>query len=186
MRIACPNCQTLYDVPDNLLGESVRRLRCEQCGHGWAFAPAPSPEAPPDAAPTPDMPASEAATRRFGQPADPEAAAEMQAALRQEASAPHAAAAAVPPARHTEPDTSKAEIPEGDADRFASLVRAARSQDVDQDEPPAARQAKQAASPLLIVLLVLLLVIALAVAERHLLIRLIPASARLFQALHLR
>ena len=65
-------------------------------------------------------------------------------------------------------------------------MRAARSQDADQVEPPAARQTRQAASPLLIVLLVLLLVIALAVAERHLLIRLIPASAGLFQALHLR
>ena len=186
MRIACPNCQTLYDVPDNLLGESVRRLRCEQCGHGWAFAPAPSPEAPPEAASISDMPASEVANRRFGQPVDPEAAAEMQAALRQEASAPHAAAAASPPARNTEPDTSKPDTPDGDADRFASLVRAARSQDSDQVEPPTARQTRQAASPLLIVLLVLLLVIALAVAERHLLIRLIPASAGLFQALHLR
>jgi predicted Zn finger-like uncharacterized protein len=34
MRIACPNCQATYEVPNALIGAG-RMLRCAKCGHDW-------------------------------------------------------------------------------------------------------------------------------------------------------
>lgn len=57
MRIACPSCAAVYEVPDAALAASTE-LRCARCGHQWVPAPeflpqavrAPYPEA--DAADT--------------------------------------------------------------------------------------------------------------------------------------
>jgi predicted Zn finger-like uncharacterized protein len=45
MRITCPNCHALYEVPATELSRP-RRLRCGACGHGWAYAPAEAPSGP--------------------------------------------------------------------------------------------------------------------------------------------
>jgi len=43
--IACPACQTRFQVDDAALaGGAGRRLRCASCGHLWSFASAPSVE----------------------------------------------------------------------------------------------------------------------------------------------
>ena len=39
MLIACPACQTRYDVPPGALGENGRTVRCAQCGNSWFAAP---------------------------------------------------------------------------------------------------------------------------------------------------
>jgi predicted Zn finger-like uncharacterized protein len=56
MRIQCPSCAAVYDVPDTLLPTS-RVVRCAACAHDWtavpAAPPAPEPEAPAAAEPEP-------------------------------------------------------------------------------------------------------------------------------------
>lgn len=55
MRIVCPSCQAVYDVPDALLAPSETRapakLRCARCAAEWA------PAARPDS-PSPSLPAA--------------------------------------------------------------------------------------------------------------------------------
>jgi len=43
MRIACPNCDTSYDVPDQVLRPG-RSLRCARCRQEWAPLPGFTPE----------------------------------------------------------------------------------------------------------------------------------------------
>ena len=43
MRIACPNCDTSYDVPDQVLSPG-RSLRCARCRQEWAPLPGFTPE----------------------------------------------------------------------------------------------------------------------------------------------
>jgi predicted Zn finger-like uncharacterized protein len=53
MRIDCPACQIVYDVPEpKLLG---RKLRCAGCGHDWVPLPAPVPPAPPPPPPPAEL-----------------------------------------------------------------------------------------------------------------------------------
>jgi predicted Zn finger-like uncharacterized protein len=59
MRIACPSCEAVYDVPDGLLAAGGRRVRCVRCDHEWL--PAPLDEAAtPDPDPDPDPVSAEA------------------------------------------------------------------------------------------------------------------------------
>lgn len=56
MKLTCPECFSEFEVPDNALGPSGKRVRCSACAHVWfqeplqdntteeAFAPAPAPE----------------------------------------------------------------------------------------------------------------------------------------------
>jgi predicted Zn finger-like uncharacterized protein len=46
MRLACPNCQATYDIPDALLGAGGRRLRCARCAADWVADPAAALDAP--------------------------------------------------------------------------------------------------------------------------------------------
>ena len=201
MRIACPNCSTLYDVPDKLLGNVGRRLRCSQCDHGWSFMPEPQvkvampaidmpadaspslvapapvldPAPIPDPVPLPDPEMDEALGRRFGQPADEEAKAAMQAALREE-ELTHPYHDKTASLDHTAPT---------EADRFADLVRAARNNEMDLEPEPApiilhSKKNIRLAVPLLIMLILVMIVL-----ERHVLMHVFPATARLFHALHL-
>ncbi len=39
MRVVCPSCDAAYDVPERLLGQAPRRLRCKRCGHEWLLDP---------------------------------------------------------------------------------------------------------------------------------------------------
>ncbi len=45
MRIECPSCQTVYEVPDALIGSAPRTMRCAKCAREWTVAaPQPIPE----------------------------------------------------------------------------------------------------------------------------------------------
>lgn len=197
MRIACPNCQTLYDVPDDLLVGHARRLRCEQCGHGWRLAPEaaqpPAPQGDEDTVitqmPAPDV--SEALNRRFGEAADARAMAEIRAAMKGEALAHHEIDPAPQPALEAAPELPPQFTPdpapneEAELDRFADLVRAARNNQVELEPEKSLKRLPRASNPRLVVLLGLLIFLALIVVERHAVMRMLPASAKLFHALHL-
>jgi predicted Zn finger-like uncharacterized protein len=66
MRIVCPSCQAAYEVPERLIDQAPRRLRCARCGHEWlppelraeTPAVAPPPPGPPPSAPPPVVPPS--------------------------------------------------------------------------------------------------------------------------------
>lgn len=50
MRIDCPACDAVYEVPDSILTSGPRALRCAGCGKTWVpdfAAPAKAKEAPP-------------------------------------------------------------------------------------------------------------------------------------------
>lgn len=56
MDITCPNCATLFAVPDGAIGPNGRKLKCSQCGHLWRQMPPSDPSSPmpaPVAAPLP-------------------------------------------------------------------------------------------------------------------------------------
>ena len=40
MLIACPKCNAMYDVADDLLPESGKKVRCARCGNVWLAKPA--------------------------------------------------------------------------------------------------------------------------------------------------
>ena len=40
MRLACPNCAAIYDVPDEAIPPEGRDVECSNCGHGWFEASA--------------------------------------------------------------------------------------------------------------------------------------------------
>jgi predicted Zn finger-like uncharacterized protein len=56
MRIACPSCAALYEVPERLLAERPRPVRCARCGHVWTPEPAVAAEAPAPETPPPSPP----------------------------------------------------------------------------------------------------------------------------------
>lgn len=43
MRLACPNCDARYEVPDDAIPEGGRDVQCSNCGHAW-FQPYPEAE----------------------------------------------------------------------------------------------------------------------------------------------
>lgn len=48
MRIVCPSCEAEYDVPDTLLANGPRKVRCARCAREWEpFAPPPPLPPPP-------------------------------------------------------------------------------------------------------------------------------------------
>jgi len=50
MRVTCPTCAAVYEIPEPLLGSRERILHCGHCATEWAVA-APKPESPkPDSA----------------------------------------------------------------------------------------------------------------------------------------
>jgi predicted Zn finger-like uncharacterized protein len=65
MRIACPACEAIYDVPDAMLAGGTRVVRCARCGNEWLPLPTeepetdaasgPAPSAKPVAAPPADL-----------------------------------------------------------------------------------------------------------------------------------
>lgn len=57
MRLTCPSCGAVYDVPDGAIGPNGRKIRCRACATGW-FEPA---RATPAAAPPPGDRRQEAA-----------------------------------------------------------------------------------------------------------------------------
>lgn len=51
MRLTCPNCGAIYEVPDNVIPEDGRDVQCSNCAHTWFQGPA---EAQIDASDTPE------------------------------------------------------------------------------------------------------------------------------------
>lgn len=63
MRLACPNCDARYEVPDGAIPESGRDVQCSNCGHAWfqlPDAPAEAAELPAEPAPAPPAAAAPA------------------------------------------------------------------------------------------------------------------------------
>ena len=63
MRIECPTCSAVYDLPERLLSGGPRTLRCAACGNTWTVNPgapeepaAPEAEAPPSPPPPAQAP----------------------------------------------------------------------------------------------------------------------------------
>ena len=46
MRVACPSCGAIYEIPDPVLGSGARTLRCGRCGTEWSLAASPSKSTP--------------------------------------------------------------------------------------------------------------------------------------------
>ncbi len=51
MRIICPACAAVYEVPAALLGDTPRALRCARCGNEWVPHAEPAAQAQPDTTP---------------------------------------------------------------------------------------------------------------------------------------
>lgn len=70
MQLSCPNCGATYEVPENAIGPTGRKIRCRACDTSWfepaRGAPASLPVTPPPVAPIamagplPEIPADEA------------------------------------------------------------------------------------------------------------------------------
>ncbi len=80
MRIVCPTCSAVYEVPDALLSDG-KRTRCARCAREWVpqpaapMAAAPRPASPPPPSvfpapviPTPSPPVAPAAAPRAARP----------------------------------------------------------------------------------------------------------------------
>jgi predicted Zn finger-like uncharacterized protein len=52
MRLTCPNCGAIYEVPDNVIPEDGRDVQCSNCAHTWFQGPA-TPADPAEEAPAP-------------------------------------------------------------------------------------------------------------------------------------
>ena len=61
MLIECPKCQAGFQVPERLLRDRARPLRCGQCGTVFPMPEPPAPEPEPMAWPEPEPPPAPAA-----------------------------------------------------------------------------------------------------------------------------
>jgi predicted Zn finger-like uncharacterized protein len=61
MKLACPTCAALYNVPDSMIGEG-RMMQCARCAHEWFARPLPAEAPLPASAPEAGPPAPEAGT----------------------------------------------------------------------------------------------------------------------------
>ena len=75
MRLVCPTCSAIYEVPDALLADG-KRTRCARCAGEWVPQPAGAPSAPlpptPQVVPAPVIatPPAPAVAPRTARPAD--------------------------------------------------------------------------------------------------------------------
>jgi predicted Zn finger-like uncharacterized protein len=137
MRLLCPNCSTVYEVPDAALAGRSRKLQCAQCGTGWRSEPL-----SPDLAQSSDF---AAAREAVGESRAPEPAG-MQVADLEPASG---AADEIDPIQGLpmfltsggDDDEAPPHQP-GQGDSFADLVHAARNNAVEYEpekhKPPPA------------------------------------------------
>jgi len=141
MRIECPSCAAIYDLPERLLSGGSRVLRCAACGKTWSV----NPSAPQDSPPADDAPPAEDATPVVQAPppksSDHNFAALMEAVVAanrdDEAEEPKADTAAT---LEHEPDPHAA---------HAELVKAATVEpDATPGIPPAVIVARPSAAPM--------------------------------------
>lgn len=60
MRLTCPSCGAVYEVPDSAIPEEGRDVQCTNCGHGWFQRHPSAPRAAPAPPPTEREPEPEA------------------------------------------------------------------------------------------------------------------------------
>jgi len=77
MRIECPACTAVYELPDHLLNNGPRALRCAACGKTWSLSAGPAAEAATQATTEAVQPSAESAI--VGQSVDRNFAALMAA-----------------------------------------------------------------------------------------------------------
>ena len=66
MRIVCPACEAEYEVPDTLLANGPRKVRCARCAREWEpFAPPPPIQPPPPLQPARGLACSPTTERRW-------------------------------------------------------------------------------------------------------------------------
>jgi predicted Zn finger-like uncharacterized protein len=52
MKLTCPKCAAVYDVPDGAIGPNGRKVRCLACATSWVEPPRADPKAPGGAMPS--------------------------------------------------------------------------------------------------------------------------------------
>lgn len=167
MRLLCPNCSAVYEVPDAALVGRSRKLQCTQCGTSWRSEPL-----SPDLAQVPPARLSDfevaretaAETQHTGmQPAGIQAGEAQVADMQPESGA----AAEVDPTLGLSmfltsgDDGAAVKHQPGQGDSFADLVHAARNNEIEY-EPEASASRRIISSLPLVVTLLLLLVAGLA------------------------
>ena len=75
MRLTCPNCGAIYEVPDNVIPENGRDVQCSNCAHTWFQGPA-TPADPAEEAPAPAEEPQEEFFEPQEQVTEPEASAD--------------------------------------------------------------------------------------------------------------
>lgn len=93
MRLACPNCDAKYEVPDDAIPETGRDVQCSNCGHTW-FQP--RPEAELAAAEEASLYGDDLPVQPRDEASDPELTAALAAAMTDPLPAAAAAAVAAP------------------------------------------------------------------------------------------
>jgi predicted Zn finger-like uncharacterized protein len=182
MQIACPNCDTTYDVADSALGAG-RNVRCTECSTVW-FATAPEPvAAAAGAAPEPaaEMPPDPEP------PSEPEAAEEIDwgSALQEQKVGGTAAAASEP---SLDADGSPSLVPSDDTPYNFDHVASDSDEDMDARAARRAARGKKKKPPALriqrpswpTVILSLLTIIGAILGWRHDVVRAMPQTASLF------
>ncbi len=76
MRIVCPACEAEYEVPESIVANGPRKVRCHKCAREWQVMPPPGmvvtpppPPPPPAAMPGPEAPPPARAASPAGGPA---------------------------------------------------------------------------------------------------------------------
>lgn len=195
MRLTCPNCSTEYDVPDAALGARRRKLRCGLCAHEWRFAlgaeergVALAPELPAWPVDT-RVPMDEPAWQTAGiseaeeefipnRVVDPEVDAEAEAA--------HGLPAFLSEGRLRD-DALLNPVATAETSRFAELIYAARNNAANHAAEELRLGARHPRRNTALKVIALLVLVAVAVLLEHrLVVRFVPASATLFEALGLK
>jgi predicted Zn finger-like uncharacterized protein len=123
MRLTCPNCDALYEVPDDVIPAEGRDVECSNCGQTW-FQPHPDHAAEHAASDdsNPDAPSP-----------DEEWVPEVDDAPDSEPPAPEPAADPTPPASTENPDAAKAaRFTEGLEEIVKDVIRREVGQVVDK------------------------------------------------------
>lgn len=114
MRVSCPSCAAIYEVPTELLGAEPRKLRCARCGAEWireaTKAPIETPAAPA-IAPLVKLPRDTAPRLPEIVPDDDDSPPEGDALMRDDASEKRAPPPPSVPPREAPPATSAVELP---------------------------------------------------------------------------
>lgn len=134
MRLACPNCDAKYEVPDDAIPEGGRDVQCSNCGHAWF-------QLPPEA----ELAAAEEA-ELYGDDVDAPAAAPAEDGIGAAIAATMAAPAAAPGPEEDDldpPDTAPAPRRAMD-DAVLNVLREEAERETEARRQEAERDARRA------------------------------------------